>query len=620
MKISKTIVTALGIAVLTSACATRVPMHAADDPRFEVITAETLTAFTSKKDYENWLRRAEALHTKRRKEVRRHSNGDEYDFIVVTGSRVASGPNITNVQNKGVDEGDIVKQVGDHLVLMQDGRLFSLSIGTPTPTLTARVNIYDEVGEGVWYDELLVSGRRLVVTGYNYDEDATEITVFDLEKTGQFSRQGTWYLESEDYYSGDNSATRMIGDTLIFHTQGDIEDPSTWPTLREKSQTQGQSILRATNIFPPLLRLGDPELHMVTECKISQIFACQSRAVIANGRADWIVTETDGYLWVAPPRQDRYINRNIYRQKRKQPATLYRFPLHTNQVQAVTLNAELPSRFAFEAREDRIFALVEAEVDETYQTENELAFLDLPLSEFSDSALLIRATAFTALPGEETGSMRMRFTDGYLAYSNFKDDDPAVYALNLETRLVQGPVSVPHEIDRLDRVGQNIVLIGEGEIGTTTDALGVSWLDLSGAAHITDTLNRPNRYEVEGRAQALNMRVDSDGSALLGLPTFLDIEGPNGWTYDDEEDGTDISFARVSRFGGLTDLGEAKGDPSRIDPNYECETSCVDWYGNARPFFIGERIFALIASELIELQETPNGIVELSRVNLSAPL
>ena len=32
-----------------------------------------------------------------------------------------------------------------------------------------------------------------------------------------------------------------------------------------------------------------------------------------------------------------------------------------------------------------------------------------------------------------------------------------------------------------------------------------------------------------------------------------------------------------------------------------CETSCTDWYGNTRPIFLRERVFALMGSELAEV-------------------
>jgi hypothetical protein len=48
--------------------------------------------------------------------------------------------------------------------------------------------------------------------------------------------------------------------------------------------------------------------------------------------------------------------------------------------------------------------------------------------------------------------------------------------------------------------------------------------------------------------------------------------------------------------------------------------SCVDWYGNARPIFIGSRIFAVTGTEIIEGRLAEGKVVEVRRVNLTAPL
>jgi len=604
MRQTKIYLLAMAAGFVLSGCATYPLTHVADDPRFDKLTSETLTPFASDAEYKKWLRQSERLKAKRQK-ARDKEFPKEHDTIIVTGSRQASVPNITNVQNKGVDEGDIVKQVGDHLVLMQDGRLFSLDIGEASPELNARIDIYDKPDEDIWYDELLVSGRQLVVTGYHYGKDATEITVFDLDAQGQFFRRGRWYLESDDYYSSNNSATRMIGDTLIFHTQSYIDNPENWPVLRSENQGQTQPILKAESIHPPLLRIETPDLHIVTACNLSLDFKCNSRAVMASGRTEWIVTEKAGYLWVAAPRTNWWLSKSLKSPNQNQPNTLYRFSLDTKNIEAVLLDANLPSRFAFEVQDERVLALV--------SHGDELALLDIPLSELSEEPEHVSTTNFTPLPGEYT--REMRFTEDHLIYSSFSsvEDADQVYVVDLETHLPSGPLAVSHQIGRLDRVGQNAILIG---IEEDSDNLNLSWLDLAAAPIVTDTLTLTNRVEAEGRAQALNMRVEENGAALLGLPT-LAVDATGDW---DEENGTDISFTRVSNFGQLTDLGPAKGDPTRVDPDYTCETSCEDWYGNARPFFIGDRIFALIASELIELQETSTGLIERSRVNLSATI
>jgi hypothetical protein len=45
----------------------------------------------------------------------------------------------------------------------------------------------------------------------------------------------------------------------------------------------------------------------------------------------------------------------------------------------------------------------------------------------------------------------------------------------------------------------------------------------------------------------------------------------------------------------------------------------VDWYGNARPIFIGDRVYALLGYELVEGRLQGDGITELRRVNYAPP-
>ena len=164
--------------------------------------------------------------------------------IVVTGSSTPAdpaNPEITNNQKAGVDEGGIVKQIGNFLVVLQDGRLFVTDIlpgGAPGLKLTDRADVYRSSAEDTWYDEMLVSGRTILVTGYSYDENASEFTVLTLGDDGKVARQATFYISSDDYYSGSNYASRMIDGKLVIHTpiytscQGwwDTFDP---PEIRE---------------------------------------------------------------------------------------------------------------------------------------------------------------------------------------------------------------------------------------------------------------------------------------------------------------------------------------------------------------------------------------------------
>jgi hypothetical protein len=66
----------------------------------------------------------------------------------------------------------------------------------------------------------------------------------------------------------------------------------------------------------------------------------------------------------------------------------------------------------------------------------------------------------------------------------------------------------------------------------------------------------------------------------------------------------------------LTRMGELVADADRaVDDG--CKASCVDWYGNARPIFIGERVFALLGYELVEGRVSGERIVERRRTNFA---
>ena len=60
-----------------------------------------------------------------------------------------AGESITNTQVASVDEGDIVKRIGEYLLVFQDGRVFA--VHCPTLQLTDRQDFYrtDERGRQI---------------------------------------------------------------------------------------------------------------------------------------------------------------------------------------------------------------------------------------------------------------------------------------------------------------------------------------------------------------------------------------------------------------------------------------------------------------------------------------
>src|SRR5579864_6492549 len=145
---------------------------------------------------------------------------------------------VTNVQHAGVDEGDIVKVHGDHLVVLRRGRLFTIAIGKGDLTPNSSVDAFapDINPAGTWYDEMLVSDDTVVVIGYSYERGGTEVGLFQIDKAGNLAYRSTYHLRSNDYYSSRNYASRLIGSKLIFYSPLYIDpyalDPfSTFPAV-----------------------------------------------------------------------------------------------------------------------------------------------------------------------------------------------------------------------------------------------------------------------------------------------------------------------------------------------------------------------------------------------------
>jgi hypothetical protein len=58
-------------------------------------------------------------------------------------------------------------------------------------------------------------------------------------------------------------------------------------------------------------------------------------------------------------------------------------------------------------------------------------------------------------------------------------------------------------------------------------------------------------------------------------------------------------------------------DAAPANTNDGCRASCVDWYGNSRPLFIRNRVYALMGYELVEGRAAGGRIAELRRVDFT---
>lgn len=66
----------------------------------------------------------------------------------------------------------------------------------------------------------------------------------------------------------------------------------------------------------------------------------------------------------------------------------------------------------------------------------------------------------------------------------------------------------------------------------------------------------------------------------------------------------------------LSGIGELEAKPS-LQPDDGCRASCYDWYGDARPIFIGDRVYGLMGYELIEGELVDGRIRERRRIDFT---
>jgi hypothetical protein len=146
---------------------------------------------------------------------------------------------------------------------------------------------------GAWFDEMLLSGNRVVVIGYSYARGGTEIALFEISPGGQLAYKATYHLRSNDYYSSRNYASRLIGTKLVFYSPHRLNpwggDPyAALPAMRRwrpgALPGEFQRIAPATRIYrtdEPLDPFAGVALHSVSVCDVAKPeLECESTAVL----------------------------------------------------------------------------------------------------------------------------------------------------------------------------------------------------------------------------------------------------------------------------------------------------------------------------------------------------
>jgi hypothetical protein len=550
------------------------------------------------------------------------------ESVVVTGSRV-SAPGITNNQVVGVDEGGIVKVRGDTLVILRRGRLFTVSTagGRMRPVDSANAFPPGVSARGDWYDEMLLSGDRVIVVGYSYSRGGTEVNRFRLSPEGRLRWEDAYHLRSNDYYSSRNYASRLIGSQLILYAPLDLSwenDPlEALPGIRRWTGDEDAAfrpIASGRRIFiPPALRDSpDSEIeaiHTVTRCDLAApVLDCQATGVLGPTSRTFYVSSNAVYLWLTQWNSER---ENL-------PALLYRLPMDGSRPSAVGVRGAPIDQFSFQAdpRDGVLNVLVRSEGDGDAMFRPEfsrgaVALLRLPTRLFGDGSREAPQALYRPLPSPPPGShdLRNRFVGGHVLYGAGAGGyrrPPAREPVVVVAPVRGGPVAqlpAPGGVDRIEALGADALVVGGGD-----GNLGFTAVELGGAPRMGDRYVVPSASEGESRSHAFffSPRSPDGASGLMGLPVARRAEPAYRRFFGSSAAMLFLQREnrRFSPAGELAARAEGMADDG-------CQASCVDWYGNARPIFLGQRVFALLGYELVEGEMRGEAIREVGRVNFA---
>lgn len=202
------------------------------------------------------------------------------------------------------------------------------------------------------------------------------------------------------------------------------------------------------------------------------------------------------------------------------------------------------------------------------------------------------------LPAVAGWQLQNRFVGDWLLWGGPRAgwrDAPSAWALRYASGDAAQPLAPGHGVERIEALGRDAVLIGNAGADLHFSAVRLA----RGAAQLAGRHAQLGAAQGESRTHGFFYRAQADDEGLLGLPTLRAGDGRRGGVYAHAQGAASVLFLRNRRLQ-FTALGALDAGDDRAQRDDACKASCVDWYGNARPVFLGERVFALMGYELVE--------------------
>jgi hypothetical protein len=235
----------------------------------------------------------------------------------------------------------------------------------------------------------------------------------------------------------------------------------------------------------------------------------------------------------------------------------------------------------------------------------------MPLRAFGDGRSSASRAAYRYLGMAPEPSVQNRFVGDHVLYGSGvgwgrrrRDGSVLTVAPWRGGEIVR--LALPHTIDRIEAMGVDAVIVGSDRSDLHFSA--VSLTNPAGLPIQRFTLDSASQAET--RSHGFYYKATDPSGGVLGLP----VRKPAGPAHRQLfASSSSVLFLRNDS-RRLTSLGDLASNPeSAVDDR--CIASCVDWYGNSRPIFVGSRVFALMGYEIVEGALVGRSLTEMRRVN-----
>jgi Beta propeller domain len=536
----------------------------------------------------------------------------------------SANPKLTNTQEDAVDEGGIVKGIGDYLVVMRRGRLFSVDLAGRSARPVDAIDISPRARHDAWYDELLVAGNTAVVVGYSYEVEGTEVLRFQLDASGHWHRRDAWVLRGSDYYSSRNYASRVVDGHLVVYAQspllverGEVALPmlARWNGGR-LHRADWTDVMTATNVHQPVQPTRHPVLHVVIDCDLqAPTLRCTAQGIVGAQSRTFYASRDAVYVWVHESARSEGTD------DPRSLAAVYRLPLDGSTPGVLRVAGAPIDQFSFKEHEGMLAVLVQSSgrgdsmMGPELAVEGALALMRVPVAAFTTGVADVEPEAFTPLPSPGTGHALVdRFVGDHLLYgegdpwamAGEREPSPLHVVRYTDPQPRAQPLTMTHAVERIEALGEHALVVGAHGHDLYLSSIALDDVRVA-SQHV-----EPGVGQGETRSHGFSYAPRGGRRGILGLP-LRPGEQP-GWAHL-VKGSSGVAYLRVDDLH-LSPLGALGSDPVAAERDDGCETSCIDWYGSARPLFIDDRVFALLGYELVEGRVARGRIEEVDRASL----